>query len=406
MTNEQPPFNLNEFLYKTVDGSTWTVPDAESFDFASFFAWMTDIRQLLVHRDELNWMERSIRPDHPVDVFVNLSCGTQLAPHLTLDSVAVLQALGVDFVAASGRQFCCGKIYMTHGRTDAGRDMTGASLARFASWGATMAVHGCPSCQLVYSDRVANDVEAPEGFRNQHYSAFLEARLIELGDRVPWRKRIDARILVEGHGEKLSPVHAAATEAAARMLAMVPGVEVLGVVEPPARGAPCKTGSPGGPSILADVSVEERAAIQAELEAQAARRGGATLIAPGSAGCLREWGKFATERLAVRHYISIIADALGVASPDRFQDLWRLGDPEAVVRETRPLWESWQLPEPRAREIAYKHFDPHFAGFVNPACACGGDPEKCTTGRFTLANDIPGAAAGHHHPERGHQPQA
>src|SRR5688572_5892070 len=86
-TQPKPKVNLNDFLFRTTDGSTQQVPDAATFDFAGFFDWMTDARRLLLHKSEMTWMEKQEVPGHPVDVFMNISCGTQLAPHLTLDIV-------------------------------------------------------------------------------------------------------------------------------------------------------------------------------------------------------------------------------------------------------------------------------------------------------------------------------
>ena len=385
-------FDLTDFLTRTTDGSKWDVSDAETFDFAGFFNWMNDCRQLLLHKDELTWMHKQQVPDHGVDVFVNMSCGTQLAPHITLDIVGVLRALGVSFVAGAGQQFCCGKIYRTRYRKDAGEKMSQASIDRFLGWGARGAVHQCHSCQLVYSDYVdrRRGSAAPVEFTNTHVSAFIEQRLRELGDRVPWAKTVLRRILVEGHGPEVSPVHNAATEAEERILAMIPGVEVVGRVEPPSFGSPCKTRVPGGPTILAELTPDQRHQVLDEIDEQARRRGADT-IAANAHYCHREWSKWATPNVAVVYYVSVLAEALGCANEDRYQRFWKLGDPEKVVAETRPYWTSWGLTEERALEVAQKNFQSHFAGFTNPACACGGDPGKCNTGKFTLAKDLASA---------------
>jgi hypothetical protein len=165
----------------------------------------------------------------------------------------------------------------------------------------------------------------------------------------------------------------------------VPGVEVLDVVEPPTFGPACKTLVPGGPGLYARLNDSERAQTSAELEAQAVARGADT-IAPTDKHCHREWSKFATDRLAVRHYISIVAEALGCAEPDRFQALWHLHDPAAVLEQTRRYWSSWGLSEEQAQRLVLRHFTPEHSAFV-PECACGGNPAKCNTGRNTLARN-------------------
>ncbi|MGH2492837.1 MAG: heterodisulfide reductase-related iron-sulfur binding cluster, partial [Candidatus Limnocylindria bacterium] len=234
-------FDISSFLLRTTDGSTWDVSDAEKFDFAGFFDWMVDCRHLLLAKDELTWMQTQRVVDERRAIFLNMSCGTQLAPHLTLDTVSVFRALGIDFVAGSGRQYCCGKIYRSRGRMSAGESVSHASLDRITEWGAETAVHTCHSCQIMYTDYTTRVADAAPGLANTHVSQFIEARLRELGDRVPWRKTLDLRVLVEGHGPEVSPVHHAATEAETRLLALIPGVTVVGLVDAPARGMPCKS---------------------------------------------------------------------------------------------------------------------------------------------------------------------
>ncbi|HZC70694.1 MAG TPA: (Fe-S)-binding protein [Jatrophihabitans sp.] len=375
--------DVQNFLTRTTDGSRWGDNDPEKFDFKDFFDYMINTTHLLLSKDEMTWMDSDPTPDRNVDVFVNMSCGTQLGPHVSLETVGIFKALGVNAAVASGRQFCCGKVYRVNGRPEAGVRMSDASVGRIREWGAETAVHGCPSCQIVYSSHLNQHPDLAPGLTNKHFSTFLEERLDELGDRVPWQAEVPARVLVEGHGPELSPVHDGVTKAAARILAKVPGVEVRGVVEPPSFGPPCKTPVPGGPGLFARLNDTERAQTSTELEAQAAARGADT-IAPSDKHCHREWSKFATDQLTVRHYISIVAEALGCAEPDRFQTMWHLHDPEAVLEQTRPYWSSWGASEEQARQLVFRHFTPEHSAFV-PQCACGGDASRCNTGRNTLA---------------------
>jgi hypothetical protein len=48
---------------------------------------------------------------------------------------------------------------------------------------------------------------APAGYTSKHFSTFLEERLLQLGDKVPWKKKkVDARVLLEVYGfETISP---------------------------------------------------------------------------------------------------------------------------------------------------------------------------------------------------------
>jgi Fe-S oxidoreductase len=374
---------LKEFANKASDGSQREIRGKEAFDYRAFYEWMADATHLLLSKNELTWMDAYREPDRKVDVFVNMSCGSQLAPHLTLETVGVLRALGVDFIAASGRQFCCGKIYHSTDQPRAAERVTDGSLRRFAEWGAETAVHVCPSCQIFYGHHLSRLPQAAPGLINKHFTTFLEERLDGLGDRVPWKTEVKANVLLESH-DNVTPVHTAATQSAQRILTKIPGVKVMSALESPSFGPACKTTS-SGQSVLEFLSDHERQDLHAELEAQARAAGGADTIVTTDKLCQREWCKWATDRLAVRHYVSIIAEALGCAHPDRFQEMWKLHDPEKVFERTRPYWSSWGLTEEQGRWLAIRNFDPHHNA-LQPKCACGGDSAKCNTGRMAIGH--------------------
>ena len=379
--------STSEYIHLGNTTSNWDAKDTEGWKregATSFYDWMTDCRRLLLTRDELTWLEKNTVPDRQVDVFINMSCGTQLIPHVTLDIVGVFRALGVNFVAGTGPQFCCGKPFRTHDQEKAGARVTQASLSRFIGWGATTAVHACQSCQIIYDNFTAEREPAARGLTNQHLTWFLENRLRELGNRAPWKRKLNARALV-ATCHAVSPVHRAGQASVARLLPTIPGVEVVGTIDTTSRGAPCTTLYPGGPSILAELSEEEHTEVVGNLEEVACDRYGADMIVMCAHWCQREWQKFSSSRLSVKHFMSVAAEALGCPNPDRYAQYWALHDPDRVVELARPCWTSWGIDEAAARRIAYKHFDPHYSGYVNAQCACGGDPAKCTTGKFTLA---------------------
>jgi hypothetical protein len=341
--------------------------------------------RLLVAKDELRWMTQAREPDRKVDVFVLLGCGARPLPHLFSDTVAVLDSLGVSFVAGAGQQFCCGNPYRPD-RIEAADRLAATSIDRMTSWGAKTVVHWCTACQLTFSAWSEGDAQvwtggqfvpmrarnaAHDAVENVHVHAFIEQRLRDLGDRVPWKKTVRRRVLVEGHPE-LSDIHDAAMTSGGRMLALVPGVEVLGYVKSPREfmrpGSNCS-------NALADLDVHDVQRIRRDLAAQARERGADTISCQHH-NCHRTWSRFAGERLRVQQCVSIVAEALGVASEDRHQRLALLGDTQAIVSGTEPIWRSWGIDRTEATKIAQRVFDPKYS--ARPTCACGGDVSKCT----------------------------
>ena len=284
-----------------------------------------------------------------------------MIPHVTLEIVDVLRALGVSFVAGTGPQFCCGKPFRTRDRQDAGVKVSQASLDRFMSWGATTATHVCQSCQIIYSNHVAERESAAPGLVNVHLTEFIENRIRELGDDVPWKREPGLRMLT-ANCHAMSPVHKASHASVERIMRLIHrrgrGDDLDVVARCPVYdGLPGRSEHPrraGRP--------EERAEVTRDLEDQARAAGGADTIVMHAHWCQREWQKFSSDRLGVKHFVSVLAEALDCSHPNRYDQFWKLGDPEAVVEQSRPYWESWGLSPAQARDIAYKKLPPALLG--------------------------------------------
>jgi len=338
-------------------------------NYARFWGDLEDAGHLLVSKEETVWLERNVAPDGAVDVFVNMSCGPQHTPHLILDTVGVLRALGVNFAAGAGRLFCCGTYYRHYKDLKQAERMHAASVARSVAWGASLTAHMCTNCQNTFSmiERRERLLGTQLPANVQMYT-LLEQTLRKLGERVPWQREVGAKVLVLRAGG--SPVHVEATETCARVLAMIPGVEVVGFVDPEIDRI---AGHGNAETIVNDPAlsrdeVERRRERLADLFAA---RGADTMSATHHTG-QQWWSRFSSDRLAVRHPISLLADALGCASPDRYQAACKLGDPEAILEQTRPMWSSWGMREERARTLAQAIFDPAYADGPS-RCACGGE---------------------------------
>ena len=165
------------------------------------------------------------------------------------------------------------------------------------------------------------------------------------------------------------------------MLGLIPGVEFAGLVQNPSFGAPCATKAPGGPSVLWDLTPEQYHQVQQEFLDQARAVGADTIVSPHHQ-CHREWCKFASRDLPIVHFLSLVAEGLGLSVPDRFQMLWSLGDPEKVLAQSRPYWESWGMPEDEARRVVQLNFVPKYAAAIQ-RCPCDGD---CMEGPGAVCN--------------------
>jgi hypothetical protein len=332
-------------------------------------------KELLVAKDELMWQEKRVRPDAPVDVFLALSCGTQASPHLLLDTIAVCEALGISYVAAAGPAGCCGKPYVANRMTNVGDAWSRERTSFALESGAKEIVSWCTACQqnaTILAARRSVTSGTVHPIRESQVLTFLKEEIAARGDRVPWKREVGRKVLAEGH-VRTSPVHAAALEAEVALLKLIPGVEVAGVYDGFEPDSPCafaareeSYGQWRRDETAEDV-VEHRAMLADMVHAR-----GADTVACQHQGCHQAWSRYVSDRLAVRHPVSIVAEALGVEHPDRYQAAARIGDPKEIVEQTRPVWSTWDITEERAYELAKMIVDPRYAAGVT-ACACGSE---------------------------------
>ncbi len=350
-------------------------------NFGELFASKRGAERLLVAREEVRWADErpSPRPGQPVDVFLSMSCGTQESPHLLLDTLAVCDALGITYLAAAGAAGCCGKPYVASGHEDIGEKWIASKMQRAVAMGAKAQVNWCTACQNTSELAAARRSVlggAVHPIREVQLLTYFEERLRELGDRVPWKAAPKRRVLAEGHIE-YSPIHAEAGRANERLLALIPGVESVEFydgfnAESPCGGRARETSQ--GPW-TAPKTTEDIQRRRVELAEMAAARGADT-IACQHQGCHQIWSRYASDGLRVEHAVSILAEALGCAHPDRFQAAVRLATADEVVAQTRQIWSTWGMSETEALGLAKILADPRFAAGVTQ-CSCGGEGGGC-----------------------------
>jgi transcriptional regulator with XRE-family HTH domain len=348
--------------------------------------WVKGPMKLFVARDEVTWMDDTrTLPDEPVEAFFSLSCGTRAMPHLLLDAIACAKALDIRFVAAAGAGGCCGKPYLAKGQAAAGEAFTLSKLRYAETIGATVTVMSCHACQQTAAITMnRRDIfgKPQPAMRQQWMGSFFAEKVAEIGDRVPWKREAKRRVLLDRH-EATSGVTPIVQADMERLLALIPGVTVVGPTDgelkslspcspPPGRTLRTNSGQSALPRWTPyEADPRERAARAARMADLAAERGADT-VSSTHFSCHHMWGRYASDRLAVRHPVSILAEALGCEHPDRAQAAGHLGDPAEVVRQTRPIWSSWDMTEAQAFELAANSVYPTTGGFAGCTCETHG----------------------------------
>ncbi|MDE0168991.1 MAG: heterodisulfide reductase-related iron-sulfur binding cluster [bacterium] len=364
----------------------WRIGGSLSSGFSpkEFYGGMMNSLAMQVARDEVAWADRHRMPDTPVDTLLAFGCAVQHTPHLMRAAVRVFEVLGIEHQAVVGRQFCCGRPFQRIGKVKAADNIVGSSYARFASYRPQTMVQWCGACMITYIDVASRRMAAP--FEVIHVSTYMARVLRERAGSLPWREHDRLPVLVHRHVQPKVPndrssvnsgkpgrdqVTDATIEAVDEILSHIPGVQNLGIVEPPSTGAPCDLKKVNDRFVgLGDISSDAHRTILRDLAEQADRTGAEIVVTPYHA-CQKQWSKLASHKLGVRHWMSVLADALGVGVEDRFQAYWRLADPEAIVRLSRPAWSSWGISPEDAYEHARTHFTAAFSESIHD-CECGG----------------------------------
>jgi len=312
-------------------------------DFIQLIGQIRDFEHLMIPAGKIPWVRQYTKPSHPVDVVLYLGCNIIRTAHLAFEVVALFQALGVNFLAIAGPQFCCGIVHHRSGDVESATKFSRATVAKFESYGAKQVVIWCPTCQLHFGELIQGGI-MPR-FPMTHVSAFLAEKAAQFKFRRGLRTRVAVHTHVGASQRELD------AKAAAKVLQSVPRVEVVGILSSPDLGYQC------APNLLLQLGPERFRSIRDGLARQARDLGAGELVTLYHS-CHREWCELGGTGLLVRNYVSIVAEALGCARRDYFQEFKKLSAPDAIVALSRPMWESHGLSEEHAKGLAIKYFVP------------------------------------------------
>lgn len=325
-----------------------------SFDYTAYYRRLQDLKKLQIPADAVRWTERYEPPERSYAIVLYLGCNILRTPDIAADVVAVFEALGLDFIAVAGVQFCCGITWDRFGDVGKGQNVSSNTIQRLASYNPRVVVHWCPSCDVHFSDVVTGRDANTLPFAVTNTPAFLsdlsQRGLIPWGNSVPRRTVLHSHTGREGHETGQRRAQADRVHVS-HLLQQLPGVQFLGAVDsPPVYDYDCGSGS-------LRVERSRWLEIRAELLAETRRLGADTVVTVSHA-CQREWCDVGDDTLAVRNYISLIAESLGCArtyESNLLGELKQIGDPQAIVERTQSHWSSHNLTERQALQLARRY---------------------------------------------------
>jgi len=324
------------------------------FDYSAYYRRLQEIKKLQMPAESICWTEQYRPPERAYDVVLYLGCNILRTPDVAADVVAVFRALGLDFTAVAGVQFCCGVTWDRAGDVPKGQTVADLTIDRLASYKSRVVVHWCPSCDVHFTDVVTARDAKKIPFEVTDAAAFLAA-LSRRGE-LPWRNAVAGRAALHSHRGREN--HDAGQRRARAdqgnvgyLLSQIPGLRFVGAVTSPAEfDFDC------GPGSLR-MERERWLALRAEQLASVRELRADTLVTVSHA-CQREWCDTTDSALTVRNYISLVAEAIGCSRSYESDSLGRLkrsGDLDAVVESTESAWTSHGLSKEKARAIAGKY---------------------------------------------------
>ena len=155
-------------------------------------------------------------------------CNVLKTPHIALLALDVMDALGVTYQVMGGPTHCCGVMRLRAGDTETYGRVAEAAIEKLAQSKSGQVLSWCPSCHVQINEIAMPEIEKMRGarpFEMTPFMLFLRDRLDQL--RSLLRERVDMRIALHRH-----PGLTGAMEAAAEILAAVPGIELVDLQQP------------------------------------------------------------------------------------------------------------------------------------------------------------------------------
>jgi len=315
------------------------------FDYGAYFGAITPLADALRESPTRFWEPTPERLAQTHEYVLYLGCNVLRTVHLAEAIVAVLEALGVDFIALGGPANCCGIIHHRAGDTAAAERLTGQSLAKLSAPRPREVLTYCPSCHARMDDVLPGRFGFDVPYR--HVTEFIAGRLAEL----EFKHALERRIALHAHAG--FPQQRKDVEHTRAILEAIPGLEVVELPADETWGRACT------PQVIEPLGRERYGALVAGLYAQA-RAGGCDGIAAVYHSCYRELlAHEARHGLELVNYVELLAQSLGLGPFEaRYKALKREQDPEAAYARLASRAAQRGANLPRLRSSLHAHFAP------------------------------------------------
>ncbi len=266
---------------------------------------------------------RSDETRAPPDILFYTGCNVLKTPHIALLCLDILDALDISFVVRGGSSHCCGVLQHRAGDMAVSGRMGMSTIEKFMGVDANEVVSWCPSCQRQFGEITLPTIERATGqrpFDMTPYLIFLKRHAEQLKPLM--KKPVSKKVAILRHTGVPGNL-----EAAEAILKLVPGLEVVNIDLPEA----------GLMSIfLGALPDNQRAHIRAELQT-AATAGLDALVTIYHADHRQICAHEKDWPFEIINVLEIIADSMGISRKDRYKELKKMQDVEAIFADCADL---------------------------------------------------------------------
>ena len=164
----------------------------------------------------------------PPDVVFYTGCNVLKTPHIALLALDIMDAVGVSYRVLGGPSHCCGVVQMRTGDIDTSGRFGENTMDKLARSKTGQVLAWCPSCFVQFTEFTLPTVErtrSEKPFEMTPFLLFLRSKLDAL--RPLLREPVPMRIALHRHTGAPGVM-----EAAAEILAAVPGIELVDLGQP------------------------------------------------------------------------------------------------------------------------------------------------------------------------------
>src|SRR6266567_7986382 len=167
-------------------------------------------------------------PAEAPDFVFYTGCNVLKTPHIALLALDIMDALGVTYQVMGGPTHCCGIRQLGAGDVEMSGRMGSSTMEKMSHSKSGQVISWCPSCYVQFTELTLPTIERQGGsrpFEITPFMRFLRERLALLIPRL--RREVKVRGALHRH-----PGVPGVMEAAAEILAAVPGIEIIDLHQP------------------------------------------------------------------------------------------------------------------------------------------------------------------------------